>query len=273
MKLYGVLGDQRVANSLSPRMHNAVLRSQGLAGIYLAFAVEPALLPQAVGGIRALGLAGANVTVPHKEAVAPLLDWRSEEAGLLGAVNTIVPKQGRLEGYNTDVAGFSDALESAGFQAAGCRALVMGAGGAARAVVLALKKLGAEEILLAGRDPQRTERVSQEVGGRALMLEDGLVAAQDTGLLVNATSVSSPAESPELAGQLAGLDLTPNCGLVFDLNYGRTENMWQILAQKSGVSFSDGLAMLACQARRSFQLWTGRDVPLNEFQQALEGPA
>lgn len=269
MMLLGILGDQRVAHSLSPAMHNAVLAEMGLEGSYLPFAVEPAQLGAAVAGVRALGLAGVNVTVPHKEAAAALADDLSPQAAALGAVNTLVLQDGVLQGHNTDVGGFAQALDSAGFAAAGCRALVLGAGGAARAVVKALLDLGAARVAVAGRSLARVERLTKELGGEALDLAQGGRRASQAELIVNASSVSSPAESPEMAAYAAGLELGGGCRLLVDLNYGRTQNFWAGLAAAAGVPFQDGLAMLACQARLSFNLWTGLEAPLASFQRAL----
>jgi shikimate dehydrogenase len=151
MMLLAVLGDERVGRSLSQLMHNAVLKAHGLMGQYLALKVHPGEVGEAVRGLKALGFMGANVTVPHKQAVVPYLSTLSDLAHQLMAVNTIVVKDGLLAGHNTDVGGFLTALERSGQTPQGQSALVVGCGGAARAVVLGLRLGGAARILVAGR--------------------------------------------------------------------------------------------------------------------------
>ncbi|MCB2187738.1 MAG: shikimate dehydrogenase [Deltaproteobacteria bacterium] len=266
----GVMGDQRVRHSLSPLMHNRVLAGRGLAGVYLAFAVEPAQVGPAIAGMRALGLAGLNVTVPHKQAVIPFLDALAPEAARLGAVNTIVPQpDGRLKGHNTDLGGFLAALAEHHGDPRGQGAVVTGAGGAARAVVAALAGAGASPLYLLARDPAKSQALARELGGEARPWGELAPLVAACPLLVNATAVSAPAESPALAAQVEGLTL-PAGGLVLDLNYGRPVNFWRQLAARSGAAFADGLAMLAQQARLSFTLWTGVEATAAEFRQPLE---
>nr|WP_319775894.1 hypothetical protein [uncultured Sphaerochaeta sp.] len=157
MKTFCVLGDHRAAKSLSPRMHNAVLKQYGLTGWYVAFTVAPDRIGPAIAGLRALNVAGANVTVPHKETVGRYLDEITDEVRAVGAVNTIVPTGGRWVGHNTDVGGFIDALAEASFRPGRTgKALVFGAGGAARAVVAALRQMDMAEIVV-GRAHGRTD--------------------------------------------------------------------------------------------------------------------
>lgn len=266
MKVFGLISDERAFHSRSPAMHTAVLRRRSIPGVYLPFAVQPGQLGQALGGLRALGLAGANVTVPYKEAVLPHLDDLSGEARAIGAVNTIVRQGERLEGHNTDAAGFADALIEAGFEAFGRTALVLGTGGAAKAVVFALRRLGAGEIIVAGRNQAGAQEPC--LAGAAFRTLDSL-PGRPTGaqVVINATSVSAPSESPQLAGLVLSL-AEPDCLLLFDLNYGRQDNFWQTLALKWKCPFRDGMTMLAHQARHSFKLWTGVEVEAQEFLEA-----
>jgi shikimate dehydrogenase len=271
MRVFGLLGDKRVVRSLSPRMHNAVLARHGLDGVYVPIAVEPAQVEQAVRSFKHTSLAGVNVTVPHKEAVAPLLDSLSPQARALGAVNTIVFRGAELVGHNTDVDGFTAALKEAGFSPRGRPALVFGAGGAARAVVLALINAGAAEVTVASRTPARTRRLAEDLGARALDISLAHAVSAGCELVVNATPVSSRRESPEMAELALGLKLGEACRLVVDINYGRSRTFWEEAALAHGLPFLDGLAMLAHQARLSFKLWTGVDAPVAEFASALEG--
>ena len=265
----GIFGDQRVAHSLSPRMHGAVMRARGLEGVYLPFCLEASQLPAALAGIQALGFTGVNVTVPHKEAVAALLPTLSPIAALLGAVNTVLVGPQGMEGHNTDLEGFTVALERAGLGGATGPALVVGAGGAARAVVAGLKQRGHDPIWVAGRDPAKVKTLTDQVGGQPASLPEAPDLARQAQLLVNVSSVSSPAEGPALAALAQGLRL-PAGRLVVDINYGRQENFWARLASAQGLAFMDGLPMLVLQARASFALWTGLEPSAEEFFAALE---
>lgn len=267
-----VIGDQRVAYSLSPRMHNAVLRQEGLEGRYEAIPVEAAQLGAFLAGLADRGFTGINVTVPHKQAVLPFIDRLDEEAALLGAVNTIVVKGERLQGGNTDCPGFAQALTETGYAAQGRPALVVGAGGAARSVVLALARLGAAPLWVAARRPAQARALCAELGGEAIDMEQAASLAAEACLLVNAAAASSPKESPELAAWAQSLNAS-RLEQVMDINYGRSDNFWAALAQAHGARFSDGLVMLAHQAALSFTRWTGRPVAGARFLAALEGKA
>lgn len=267
-----VIGDQRVIHSLSPRMHNAVLRQEGLAGSYEAIPVDPADLGVFLGGLTREGFTGINVTVPHKQAVLPFIDSLDEEAATLGAVNTIVVKGERLEGGNTDCPGFAQALTETGYTAQGMPALVVGAGGAARSVVLALKRLGAAPLWVAARRPAQAQALCAELGGEAISMDQAAQVATEAFLLVNAAAASSPVESPDLATWAQSLKAS-RLEQVMDINYGRSDNFWAGLAQARGAHFSDGLVMLAHQAALSFTRWTGRPVAAARFMAALEGAA
>ncbi len=265
----GVMGDQRVIHSLSPRMHNAVLAELGLEGGYEALPVEPHAVASFVGSLAKRGFNGVNVTVPHKQGVMPFLDEVEDEAQTLGAVNTITVENGRLLGGNTDCPGFASALEDTGYVAVGRPALVVGAGGAARAVVHALAKLGASPLWVAVRRLEQAAELCAVLGGEPLDMHQAARAVGQAALLVNTASASSPSESPDLAAWAAGLG-AEKLQQVMDINYGRRENFWAELARRQGAGFCDGLAMLAAQAALSFARWTGREVPWHRFLAALE---
>jgi len=269
MMALGIIGDGRVARSLSPRMHHAVLAKHGLDGFYARFAVEPEHMAPALAGLGALGLAGVNVTVPHKRAVLPFMSRLSEEAAALEAVNTIKVQDHLLLGYNTDLQGFANSLADEGFDAGGASALVLGAGGAARAVTLALVRGGAR-VTVAARRPEQAEALCSQLGGQGLSLARVAALWPLAQLLVNATSVSSPEESPGMLQWVQSLPRAESLELVVDINYGRRDNMWAGLAHLHGAGFADGLGMLAHQARLSFHIWTGLDAPVEDFKAALE---
>lgn len=269
-QVVGILGDP-VAHSLSPAMHNAAFRALKLDFAYVAFQVHPARVRQALDGIRALGIAGVNVTVPHKERVIEWLDTISPTARRAGAVNTIVNRNGRLHGDNTDVTGFLHALRDAKFQIRGCRALVVGAGGVARAVLTALAEGKAAEVTVANRTVVRARRLvrishvpaMQTIAAPLTALQDReLLAAVD--LVVNATSVGLHGE-PFFS--LAYGATPPSC-LFIDLIYGRRTNFLVQAARNQRRSI-DGSGMLVHQGAAAFTAWTGRAAPLAAMRAAL----
>ena len=269
-KVFCIISDQRVFRSRSPAIFTTVLDRTGIKGAYVPFMVDDSNIGKALESLRVLNIAGANITAPFKEKVLPYLDVLSEGANIIGAVNTIVCKGGQLKGYNTNAIGIMDALNEVNFDISGKKALVIGTGGVARAVVFILNWLRAESVVVAGRDNQKTWNLADHFSCTAQSLKDLTEIPIDVDLIVNATTLSSRDESSELTGIVDGITCN-GCQLVFDLNYGHRENIWQSLAEKSGIRFIDGLSALAYQARRTFLLWTGQDVPQEEFLKALEG--
>jgi shikimate dehydrogenase len=255
----GVIGDP-VRHSLSPVLHNAAFEALGLDWVYLAFEVPAGEAKAAVEGMRALGIDGLSVTMPHKTDVAAAVDRLSPTAQRLGAVNTVVRHGGVLVGESTDGAGFVDALRSdEGFDPAGRRCLVFGAGGAARAVVLALAEAGAAEVVVAGRTPERVATAAALAGtrGRAGAVEE----AEACDLVVNATPVGMAGR-----GDDAGLPFDParlgGGQVVADLVYHPLVTPLLAEARVRGAVAVNGLGMLIHQAAHAFRLWTGEDPPL-----------
>jgi shikimate dehydrogenase len=268
--VFGIFSDGRIHGSLSPGLFSRVMARVGLEGACVPFQVDPEDLGAAVASLRILHLAGAGVAAPYKERVVRHLDSLSEGARIIGAVNTIVRLKTVLKGYNTNAIGIMDALDERGFAVAGRRALVLGTGGAARAAVFILIWLHADQVWVAGRDPEAAVRLTAALGGAAVALSRLAGAARQADLVINATSVSSPEEGPELAG-LASTRPQEKCRLLLDLNCGRRENFWRAAAEAARCPFCDGLRVLAYQARRSFFLWTGIEVSPEEFVSALHG--
>lgn len=268
----GVLGHP-VGHSLSPRMHNAALRAQGIDLVYLAFDVVPERLPEAVAGLRALCFRGFNVTIPHKEAVIALVDGLDQAAARIGSVNTVVNDDGRLVGHNTDKAGFAAALRGMRPEgAAGLKCFVAGAGGAARAVVAALQEDEAGEIRVCNRTAERAFALCTEAaawGGTPCIAVDAGAArsaAQDCDLLVNATSVGLAANVKESA---IPVDILHSHQMVMDLVYGRVLTMLVREAKARGATAMDGKEMLLRQAAGSYELWTGRPAPVDVMRMSL----
>ena len=268
MKVLCIIGDERAFRSKSPDMFATILRRVGIKGSYVPFMVYSENIGQAVRSLRFLNIDGATITVPYKEAVIPHLNILSEGARIIGAVNTIVRKGDVLKGYNTNAIGFMDALNMARFNVDGKSAIVFGTGGAAKACVFILNWLRAGLIAVAGRNEEKTKRIAATAGGQAISLYSLMNQPVSANLIVNATSVSSPDESQEMADLVESLKF-PACELLVDLNYGRLDNFWQQSADKNDIPFMDGLPALAYQAKRSFELWTGIQVPPEEFLNAL----
>lgn len=279
----GVIGDP-VRHSLSPVLHNAAFAALGLDWAFLAFPVPAGQAPAALAAVRALGLEGLSVTMPHKSAVAALLDRASPTVEALGAANTVVRRGPELVGESTDGPGFLDALRfelSPPFEPAGARCLVVGAGGAARAVVLALAGAGAAAVVVANRSPGRARAAAALAGplGRV----GGVEEADGADLVVNATPLGmdlgpGPA-SDLLPDPLSGApDSLPvpaeRLGpgqLVVDLVYNPRVTPLLVAARRRGARTVDGMGMLVHQAAHAFTLWTGVPAPLTAMRQAVAG--
>ncbi|RDV81745.1 shikimate dehydrogenase [Ammonifex thiophilus] len=277
-RIVGIFGDP-IAHTLSPRMHNAAFQSLNLNYVYVPFRVRREELAEATAAIKALNLAGINVTVPHKEAIIPYLDELEEEARLIGAVNTVINQGGKLWGSNTDASGFLAALQEEGFAPAKKKVAVLGAGGAARAVGVALARSQVEEIIFFNRTFDRAAELAaylEERTGvrtRALPWEEmgsskGIELLQAADLIVQTTSLGMypcEGEMPPVAGEA----FRPG-QLVIDLIYRPLETRFLSLARKRGAKTASGLGMLLYQGALAFSLWTGVPAPLEVMRAALE---
>lgn len=278
-RLVGLIG-YPVEHTRSPQMHNAAFEALGLNYCYVPLAVAPADLSAAIAGLAALGFVGVNVTIPHKQAVIPYLDELSAEAQAIGAVNTIVFAGGRRIGYNTDGAGFLRALTDRGFSAAGRRALVLGAGGAARAVVYALAQAGAEVTVLNRTEAKAASLAAElrryvpgEIQSGALASGQIARLAPAVDLVVNATSVGMGAhvgESPWPADAPF-----PSTAIAYDLIYsgavGARPTAFLRQAEAAGAQTLDGSYMLVYQGALAFEKWTGQPAPVAVMMAALSG--
>ncbi len=274
-RLVGVMGDP-VAHSLSPLLHNAAFAALGLDWVSLGFLVPEGAAGAALSGMRALGLAGLSVTMPHKAAVVALVDeLRRPELAALGALNCVRRCEGRLVGDNTDGAGFLGALaERPGFDPAGRRCLVVGAGGAARAVVLALAGAGAAEVVVVNRSAGRAEAAAALAGGRGRTGAAAEAAGMD--LVVNATPAGMAGSASAGAAVAVGPDQLHRGQVVVDLVYHPRRTAWMAAAAARGAVVVGGLGMLVHQAAAQLAWWTGTDPPLEAMWAAVEvelGPA
>ena len=263
-------------HSVSPAMHNAAFAHLGLEFRYEALDVSPQRLGEAVELLRGEGVAGANVTIPHKQAVMSMLDRISVEAKAVGAVNTIIADGGTLSGHNTDAAGFLKALsDDAKLSVKDKRTLILGAGGAARAVAYALVISGAK-VAIHNRTEERARSLIRDFGrlGELTLVEHAALAeaVRSADLLVNTTSVGMQApegdgdkeESPLQSGTL------PENGLVCDLVYRPMETRLLREAKRDGLPVLDGLPMLVYQGAIAFELWTARAAPVEVMLEAAK---
>jgi len=259
----GVIG-WPVAHSLSPRLHGYWLDQYNINGSYLALPVQPENLQTALRDFAAAGYRGLNVTVPHKEAVLSFLDDISDQARRIGAVNTIVFEDGVLKGCNTDGYGFMENLKSGhpGFDAANGPAVVLGAGGAARAVTAALIDAGAPRVRLLNRSADRARRLAADIAGPVEVLDwrrrsDCLA---DIALLVNSTTLGMTGRPP----LDISLDRLPEGALVNDIVYTPLQTDLLAAAAARGNPVVDGIGMLLHQARPGFAAWFGVEPAVSD---------
>lgn len=252
----GILG-WPVSHSRSPRLHGFWLDRHGIDGAYIPLPVRPERFAGAIRGLADLGFRGANVTIPHKETVLAACDLLEEGARRIGAVNTLVfHEDGRIEGWNTDGWGFLESIREAapGWRAEAGPAVVLGAGGGARAVAHALLLAGCPRLTLVNRSPARAEALAAELSAHGYHME---VAAapplEDAALLVNTTSQGMQGQPP-LTLDLAPL---PGSAVVADIVYVPLETPLLAAARARGLAAVDGLGMLLHQGRRGFQAWFG----------------
>lgn len=269
-----VLG-QPISHSLSPAMHTAAFRALGIDDVWSYEAVElaPEDFAAGVAELSVRGFVGANVTVPHKEAALALAASASGAARAIGAANTLTFGPRGVGAHNTDAPGLLAALPA---DPSGARALVLGAGGAARAAIWALVQAGAD-VSVHNRTRARAVAVAEDLGARAL--EDPEVRARDFDLLVNATSVGLATGGPmahESGAALKAMGLTADAfsdrQVVVDLVYGATPTELTAIASQAGATVVDGREILVRQGAESFRIWTGLDPPLEAMRAALNSP-
>ena len=263
-RVLGVIGDP-VAHTASPAMHNAALKALNLNYVYAAFRVDPAALSQALAGMRALGMVGLNVTVPHKQAVMAHLDEISVEAQSIGAVNTIANRDGRLVGYNTDAFGIVQSLKAdGGLDSLPPKVALLGAGGAARAVLYALlARDEVEEVLLLNRTVEKAAALAGDLDSAGKVRVGSLAETGpigEAGLLINATALGM--HPREDVSPLADPSCLHEHMLVADIVYNPLETVLMRQAAAAGASTINGLGMLAWQGARSFEIWTGVEPPV-----------
>lgn len=276
-KLLGVLG-YPVGHSLSPVMHNKAFETMQLDYCYLPLPVQPEDLVKGVDGLRALGFAGFNVTIPHKETMVELLDEVDQEALVTGAVNTVANRNGRLSGFNTDGRGFLRSVsELWNLSPAGCDAVILGAGGSARAIGAALAAGGAAGVTIANRHPERAQKLAQELGKHfscrfvGTDLEAGVLdwALEKSSLVVQTTPRGM---YPKVEDEpIIDTSRLFKHNFVYDIIFNPWETQFLKGANNQGCQTANGLGMLLHQGALALELWTGRPAPVEVMREALLG--
>ncbi len=276
-RVYGIFG-WPVAHSRSPAMHNAAFAALGLDAVYVPLAVQPERLGRAVEALRALGIAGVNVTLPHKTEVIPLLDEITPAARAMAAVNTVIRREQWLVGDNTDAEGLARSLREAQVALHGASAVVLGAGGAARAAVFGLASSGALRITVAARNRAAATALVAELAAHAPAvtlatcgLDAELTSALSScSLLIQATSATLGASgaADAFAASLP-LEALPASATVCDLVYKPLRTAVLARADRLGLRTVDGLGMLLHQGALAFERWTEQTAPIDVMRQAL----
>lgn len=271
-RLVGVIGHP-VGHTLSPKMHNAAFAASGLDYVYVPMDVRPENLPAAVIGLRALGFQGFNVTMPHKEAILPLVDELDEASKVMGAVNTVMVQDGRLHGTNTDGSGFVEACEESGVGLEGARVLLVGAGGAAAAIAVAVLGEGARDLRILNRSPRRAEKLRERLWGAhpgagitVHAATDPESAARGADVIVNATYLGMSNEDPlPVPVSCLGTN-TAVCDAVYKRG-GATRFIK--LAGERGLRTVPGGRMLLYQGIQAQRIWTGKEPDARAMSDAL----
>ncbi len=262
-------------------MHNAAFNKLSIDAVYVRFEVHPDKLGDAIRGLSALGIQGANVTVPHKTEVMALLDEITPEARAIGAVNTLVRSDGHWVGHNTDAPALARSLDEAGVVIEDASVVVLGAGGAARASVVGLAQRGAAQIVVAARRREQSEHLVRDLSGvcapcrlSATSLDEANLrhAFRDANLLVQSTSATLSRDTASAFAKNLPIDALPAHASVVDLVYKPRETTVLMRARSRGLHCVDGLGMLLHQGALAFELWTGRTAPFEVMGAALEGP-
>lgn len=275
-RLVGIMG-YPLGHTLSPPMHNAAFQYLGLDYVYVPFAVPPGNLADAVNGIRALHIAGCNVTIPYKEQVISFLDRLHDSAKMVGAVNTIVNRDGELWGYNTDGAGFLRSLtQELSIDIKGKSVLMLGAGGAARAVGFALAQAGVGRLLIANRSFTKGLSLAQEIARAGTVIAEAveLVPEALSGCLRSADILINTLP----LGMYPQVDAMPPINeewlnpplIVCDLIYNPRQTRLLAKAEQRGCRVLNGEGMLVFQGAEAFRLWTGHEAPVLIMRQVLD---
>ena len=271
-RICGIIGDP-IEHTMSPVMHNTAFKDKGVDYVYLAFRVKKEELGKAIEGMRALNMRGLNITIPHKVAVIQFLDELDHLADKIGAVNTIVNDDGVLKGYNTDATGFLHALRERGVEPEGKSVVILGAGGASRAISFILAERGSSLVIL-NRTWDKAkicaDRISETFQRKATALKlnrENLAAAlSQADILVNATSIGM---SPNINETPVTSNLLKSGLVVFDIVYNPIKTRLRREAEAAGATVISGLDMLVWQGALAFEKWTGLKAPVELMREKV----
>ncbi|WP_029522142.1 shikimate dehydrogenase [Persephonella sp. KM09-Lau-8] len=270
-QVYGIIG-YPVRHSKSPQFQTAAFQALGINAVYLPFQVRPEDLQKAIEGIKALSIKGINVTVPHKEEVIKYLDEVSEEVKYIGACNTVKNIDGYLQGFNTDAYGFIEGLKELTPDFADKKFLVIGAGGASRAVVYGLIKSGVQKIILANRTVKKAEEIVSDFKKLNRFIEEIIEVIplnqienhlKEVDVIVNTTSIGLKDDDPPLFDY----SKIEKRHIIVDIIYKKTKLLQA--AEEKGCLYQDGLPMLLYQGARAFEIWTGQKAPVEVMREIL----
>ncbi len=265
MKVYGIFG-YPLGHTLSPFMQNAAFKALGINAVYIPFEVRPEKLRNAVEFLKRFGFSGVNITIPHKEKVIDFLDKIDPLAKKIGSVNTVKNINGKLFGFNTDGIGFIRDLKNSGFNPKGKTALVIGSGGAGKAVAASLSWSGAKKVFVTDKNDRLSKALSKKIkNGRYLPFESWKQKLDDSDLLVNATPMGMKNEDPKIVEPKyfkKGL-------FIYDVVYNRETKLVKD-AKTAGLEAMNGLGMLLYQGTAAFEIWTGKKAPVKVMEKALK---
>ena len=269
-RTFAVIGDP-IDHSLSPNIHSAVFRELDLDCSYIAYRIPKGELKEGIEGLKKINIDGFNITIPHKVEMMKYLDKIDESCSLIGAVNTVVNKEGTLKGYNTDMDGFLEPFKKRELNIGNSRVLLLGAGGAARAIVAGLAKEKAKSITVANRTLENANSLAEfakkiGLGCNTMKIEDVGGSAKDYDIIVNATSVGLKNESSPVS--LEGISEKT---VAYDIIYMPMNTDFVKQAKDKGATVIFGYEMLLGQAVRAFEIWHGMEAPYNVMKKALLG--
>ena len=269
-KSFAVIGDP-IDHSLSPNIHSAAFRELNLDESYIAYRIPKGELEEGIQGLKKIKITGFNVTIPHKIEMMKYLDKIDESCSIIGAVNTVSNEDGILKGYNTDMDGFLDAFKKKNLTIKNSKVLLLGAGGAARAIVAAFAKEKAGEISLANRTIEKAEKLSEfsnrlGLESSSTTIEQIKNSAKDYDIIVNATSLGLKNEASPISFEGIGEGT-----IVYDIVYMPMNTNFIKDAKKNGGKIIFGYEMLLGQATRAFEIWHEMKAPYNAMKRALLG--
>jgi shikimate dehydrogenase len=269
-KTFAVIGDP-IDHSLSPNIHNAAFRALGLDCTYIAYRIPKGELKAGIESLRQIKISGFNVTIPHKIEMMDFLDEASRECKIIGATNTVSNDGGRLVGYNTDMDGFLEPLKKKEITISGQNVLLLGAGGAARAIIAGFAKENAAKITIANRTKQKAEDLARFASGlgvesEPVMLGEAESSAQKSKFLVNASSIGLKGEQSQIPAKAINPD-----HIVYDIVYMPMNTDFVLQAKKAGATIIYGYEMLLGQACLAFEIWHNLKAPYDAMKKALLG--